>query len=411
VRSLSSVFSSWWGNSLAMSPIQIPVTEEQDSLDTRVTQASAMGLSAISRSIALYGDALASAPINVIKNDIVKGGREIIQNDLSTKLRLWKFEDKEAFLHDLLLLGNGYVVNNTLEPISNWRVSVEVFEDGRIQYKVQTDSSTNAPLKIYQKDEITHFKYRLNGRNQVLGLSPLETCSPSIELSLTIREMGRILYRNQALPGSVLQTDLELKKEQIDALRERWDKVSKGRNRGGTPILTHGLKLNQHNLETAVNMQLAALMKLGVEEISRCYGVPAQLLSSSSDINYSSGVELMRSFISMSLQPLASRLSDTLSHSLLSMEELAEGYRIEIDLSSQLLGDGEQKSNYLSQMVNNGLLSVNEARNLSGFGDVENGDELRAPLNTSSLKKWIDFNPGKEKPKHKNIKKLKNLLD
>jgi Phage portal protein len=50
-------------------------------------------------------------------------------------------------------------------------------------------------------------------------------------------------YANQARPSAVLSTDLVLDKDQVAALRDRWDDQSKGLRAGGTPILTAGLKV------------------------------------------------------------------------------------------------------------------------------------------------------------------------
>ena len=50
-------------------------------------------------------------------------------------------------------------------------------------------------------------------------------------------------YMNQARPSAVIQTDQVLDKDQVQALRDRWDDVTKGINQGKTPILTQGLKV------------------------------------------------------------------------------------------------------------------------------------------------------------------------
>ena len=50
-----------------------------------------------------------------------------------------------------------------------------------------------------------------------------------------------------------------LDKDQVQALRQRWDEQSKGLNRGGTPILTAGLKPQVLSM-TAEDAQLADIM-------------------------------------------------------------------------------------------------------------------------------------------------------
>ena len=41
----------------------------------------------------------------------------------------------------------------------------------------------------------------------------------------------------------MLSTDLQLDKDQVQALRDRWNEQAKGLQQGGTPILTAGLKV------------------------------------------------------------------------------------------------------------------------------------------------------------------------
>ena len=116
--------------------------------------------------------------------------------------------------------------------------------------------------------------------------------------------------------------------------------------------------------------------------------------SESSDVNNSTSSELSRSFVKFGLGPLACRIGDSLSHSLLSPRKLSQGYRIELDLTSNMIGQGEERSTYLSQMVNSGVMSLNEARALSNLAAVENGNEIRVPINTLNLESWVDWTPG-----------------
>ena len=77
----------------------------------------------------------------------------------------------------------------------------------------------------------------------LVGLSPLLAAYSDISVGAAIAAQQTNFYRNEARPSAVLSTDLVLDKDQVTALRDRWNEQAKGMNQGGTPILTAGLKV------------------------------------------------------------------------------------------------------------------------------------------------------------------------
>ncbi|MCP3849624.1 MAG: phage portal protein [Gammaproteobacteria bacterium] len=74
--------------------------------------------------------------------------------------------------------------------------------------------------------------------------------------------------------------------------------------------------------------------------------------------------------------------------------------KIYIDLSSLIRGEGTELADYLSKLVNGGIITINESRNMIGLIDVDNGDVIRSPVNTAPLDQWLqpkiareDFSP------------------
>ena len=68
-------------------------------------------------------------------------------------------------------------------------------------------------------------------------------------------------YMNEARPSAVLSTDLMLDKDQVQALRDRWNEQAKGLHQGGTPILTAGLKVQPWS-QGGKDAATAEMMKL-----------------------------------------------------------------------------------------------------------------------------------------------------
>ena len=77
----------------------------------------------------------------------------------------------------------------------------------------------------------------------LVGVSPLLAAYSDIGVGAAIAAQQTNFYLNEARPSAVLSTDLVLDKDQVSALRDRWNEQAKGLNQGGTPILTAGLKV------------------------------------------------------------------------------------------------------------------------------------------------------------------------
>jgi len=283
-----------------------------------------------------------------------------------------------------------------MENVAAWRVQVEVLKDGSIQYRVVADESIHSAAMLLDADKIIHFKYRCHGAHPYLGVSPIASGAPSLAAIMQVDLATKSIYKNIAVPSMLLVTDKPLGIEQAKRLKDSWQASFNAENMGKTAILDNGIKplFLGKDIPTALDLQLNEIAKLNVLEVARLLGIPPQLLAESSDVNNSTSSELSRSFVKFGLGPLAYRISSTLSHSLLSPRKLSQGYRIELDLTSNMIGQGEERSTYLSQMVNSGVMSLNEARALSNLAAVENGGEIRVPINTLNLESWVDWTPG-----------------
>ena len=61
--------------------------------------------------------------------------------------------------------------------------------------------------------------------------------------------------------------------------------------------------------------QLIDFARFSVAEVSRLFGVPLQMLGENASLNYSTAVELSRTFVLQSLRPFLVRIATELSRS------------------------------------------------------------------------------------------------
>ena len=101
-------------------------------------------------------------------------------------------------------------------------------------------------------------------------------------------------------PSGVITTDLQIKKEDRDELRARWEEQAKGLNAGGTPILTHGMKFQPISISNE-DAQIVDQLKLNDRTIASVFGVPAILLGITDTATQKSAEALMTEWLASGL--------------------------------------------------------------------------------------------------------------
>jgi len=361
---------------------------------------TSIGMSPVYAAVSLLAGALAGNDLQLIRRR--NGAVERLTNGAIPILLMdTEFATIESWLWDSLIGGNGYlrkVRDNrgavaSLEWLPAHRMSVAISDAGQLWYELAEDGTIKEKAETIAASEIIHLRMRQNGRHRYLGVSPLVTCAPSLGLVYHTRRSGVSVYRNSAFPTVLIQHQKGLSPEAIQRIKMAWMQAT-GTDKQGTPVVLHdGMTAEPFSISKAIDLQLAEMTKLGVAEVARVYGVPVTLLGEAQESNYSSAAEQSRSFVTHSLQPWARRVGDCLTHSLLDRTARLDGQRIAFDLAALTRGHGKELSEHLSQLVNSGVATLNEARSMIGLPNIDGGDTVRCPSNTYSLEAWADWTP------------------
>ena len=156
------------------------------------------------------------------------------------------------------------------------------------------------PLIVPQRD-VLHVRLHTNGKYPwpLVGMSPLEAAMSDITVGDAMTQQQIQFFLNQARPSAVLSTDLVLDKDQVAALRDRWNDQVRGLGAGGTPILTAGLKVQPWGTPPK-DAIVADMAKLSDQRIALAFRVPLQILGLGGT-TYSSTELLMQSWIASGL--------------------------------------------------------------------------------------------------------------
>ena len=337
-----------------------------------------------------------------------KGGKERVKN--SALSRLLKKPNAYQTMSDFMLNltrqlyidGNAYALalrNDRFEitelhlmdsRLSFPRVAPEtgdvfyrLFGNAVMQYEL-----SGLPVMVPARD-VLHVRLHADRNRRypfpLWGQTPLLAALTEMGLSETIMQQQSTFYNNQARPSAILSTDLILDKDQVQALRDRWDEQSKGLNQGKTPIMTAGLKVQPWG-SPPKDAQIAEILKIAEQHIALAFRVPMQILGLGGT-SFHSTEALMQFWIATGLGFALNQIEEAFGLLFL-LKGQPEEY-VEFDTQALLRSAQKDRIEALARGVQSGIYSPNEARETEGLERVKFGDEPRVqqqvvPLSAAS---------------------------
>lgn len=230
------------------------------------------------------------------------------------------------------------------------------------------------PLSSVPARDVLHIKLHSDQqRNPLLGQSPLASAYLDIATGASIRAQQAKFYQNQAKPGTVLATELNLDKDVVSALRDRWNEQTSGANVGGTPILTMGLKPMALPYAAFRDAQMAEVLKLSDADIAMAFRVPPAILGIAQGPRETEA--LMQSWIASGLGFCLNHVEEAFGLTF-ELKGQPDEY-VEFDTKALLRSAFKDRIEGLARAVQGGVFSPNEARNQEDLPSVEFGSEPR----------------------------------
>jgi HK97 family phage portal protein len=198
-----------------------------------------------------------------------------------------------------------------------------------------------------------------------LSLTPMESAGIAIELENLARVYNRNFLLNDGRPGGLLVLRGEIDDDDKEELRSRF----RGNiNRAGS-VSVISSDDGADFIDTASSPRDAAyteMRQLTKEEILAAFGVPESVIGNASGRTFSNANEEMRVFWMETMLPHLEPLAR-------SFDELDPKHYIDFDTTDVpiLVMAKQERERYLMDEFNNGLISVNEYRDLSGRKKVD----------------------------------------
>lgn len=269
----------------------------------------------------------------------------------------------------------------TGEALSLWpmpadQVEVTVLGDGSVVYLYRSGSD----VAVLAEQNVLHLKDLGNG---TVGLPRLEYMRATTTEAKNAQWQASRIFGSSGKPTGVLMIDSVLKKDQREALRDRFAEMAQG-NTARLFVLEANMKYQQLSLSPE-DQELLESRKFSVEEICRWFDVPPVLVHHSNVTTWGSGIEqIVDGFHKFTIRPLLVSIEQAVRKRVMTPQQRAS-QTAEFSYDALLRASLKDRMEIYAKAVQNGIYSRNECRQLENAPPIDGGDVFTAQVNLAPL--------------------------
>lgn len=229
----------------------------------------------------------------------------------------------------------------------------------------------------YTPEQIVPFKTP-NPNNPYRGYGAVEAAANTIDLDWLTTDLNKKFFQNGAIINFLLTTDSKINQDQLKRLKSEFKSAYAGvRNAFKTIILGGGLKPVPIQMSNK-DMDFMAQLEWYRDKIMVIFGNTKASLGIVEDVNRSNAEATLIGWKRNSVKPDMQQIVDTLNEYLVPRygENLILGFKDPIP------EDRERKIAEVKMLVEQKLVSRNEARNILGYDGVDGEEHDEVPIPT-----------------------------
>lgn len=349
----------------------------QSTAGKRVSERSAMQMTAVYSCVRILSEAIASLPLHVYRYTDT-GGKEkatdlplyrLLHDEPNKEMTSFCF--RETLMTHLLLWGNAYaqIIRNgrgevlELYPLMPNRMSVDRDDKGRLYYEYNLSNDDAPTMKgttvRLQPRDVLHIPGL--GFDGLVGYSPIAMAKNAIGIGIACEEYGAKFFANGANPSGVLEHPGTLKDP--GRLRDSWTATFGGsQNANKVAVLEEGMKYTPISISPN-EAQFLETRKFQIDEIARIFRIPPHMVGDLEKSSFSNIEQQSLEFVKYTLDPWVNRWEQSMRRLLLSEDEKGKLF-IKFNLDGLLRGDYQSRMQGYSIGRQNGWLSANDIREL-----------------------------------------------
>lgn len=373
-----------------------PITNSNDA-NVSYTDQRALQHTAVWSCMRLITETVGSLPLPLYR--YTADGRESVDDHYLARI-FWEspnpmmtpLEFREALTAQVVGWGNGYAFIQwsgrpfDSEVISLVPLRAELMVPVRLGNTVSYHYHTERGVQVFAKESIFHIKGW--GTDGLVGLSPIGYAAQTLGVSLSADKYAAKAFSSGGRPVGVLKFDAFLNAEQRKQAREVHRNISAD-DADGTWVLEGGSDYKPVVFNPS-ELQVIESRQFQLAEIARIFRVPSYLINDhEKSTSWGTGIEQQNlGFLTYTIRPYLTRWEAAISGSLLNRTDRKK-YFMEHNVEGLLRADSAGRASYLSQMVQNGLMSRNEGRKKENLPPKVGGDELTVQVNLTPLDQLI----------------------
>ena len=215
----------------------------------------------------------------------------------------------------------------------------------------------------------------------IMRMSPLRLHRENLGLTKAAQDFGAEYFGNGGQATGILKPKNPLKPEQVDALRKSW-------KHGGPGVKFLGVDMDYQSIQLQPEeAQFIETRKFQAEEICRIFSVPPDLVQVPGQSTFNNVEQQHIQFARHTIQPWAVRLQQEVDRKLIASFDRPQVYSRH-DMTDLYRGDMAARANFYTQMLQAGVLSINEARAKEDLNPVAGGDIHTVQVNQIALSEF-----------------------
>ena len=350
---------------------------------TYISAEKSLKLSAVYRAVDLISGAVAMLPVTLyqdgkrVENDL-SYLLNFEPNNINTRFGLFKLVEV-----DILQRGNAFLLivrsGNAVEELRYVNP-----EDVTIMHDKKANRKRFRVKEVGEVDDSDMLHFMNMTTDGIKGISVLEAARRSMGIAWSSEESADNFFERGGAVSGVLAGKAVLTEAQKLQIRQQWKEIM-APDVGGVAVIGNDMTFTPVHA-SAADSQLLESRGFNVAEIARFYGVSPTLLGDLTRSSYATFEATTLDFLTNCLQPRLTNIEQELNRKLLlRREKQVLKMHFAYDTEDLLRCTKTEMAQYYRDMINNGVMTVNEVRRKLDLEPVEGGDENYIQLNMTTL--------------------------
>ena len=308
------------------------------------------------------------------------------------------FDAMQALVANALLGGGGALIirdpatmrPTRMEIIPRELFSIQYDRNNELYYLITGSVGNIAYTIAVPQQDFIHVKgLTFDGIN---GQSITITHKETFAAGISAQEYTSSIYGNSAFIGGIVEYPNGLSATDRRKMEERITENYAGSAKaGGVMVLDAGAKFNKSQL-SPIESGVIDFSKLNTTQVSQIFKIPLHKLSNLDRSNFSNIEQQNFDYIKDCITPMCVKIQQELSSKLFYEREKRNKRKFfRFDLEGALMGDMASQATFFSSMVQNGLMTPNEARKKLKLNKMDGGDTLFIQQNMAPMNDLADL--------------------